>query len=76
MAEMNERELLSAILTEVRTIHAKVDAVKDELLTFRRETSERFNRIEGRLEGIEDGQQRHERLLEKLALGYVELKTR
>lgn len=54
-------ELLKAIKHAVELNAAKITAM-DETLT----------RIEGRITGIEDGQKRHERLLERLALGYVE----
>lgn len=34
LAEMNERELLSAMLYEVQNIRAKVDNTADDLLNF------------------------------------------
>lgn len=45
MAEMNERELLSALLYEVKTIRAKVDATADELTNFRSEMYEFKNEM-------------------------------
>lgn len=37
MTEMSDREILSALLHEVRAIRAKVDATADDLLHFRKE---------------------------------------
>jgi predicted nuclease with TOPRIM domain len=63
MSDMNERELLSAILVELRTVRAKVDAIHDELITFRRETSNNFNKVDRRLRFLEsDYDQLNERL--------------
>ncbi|RTE05776.1 hypothetical protein [Paenibacillus whitsoniae] len=40
MGEMNERELLSAILKAVETSNAKTDSLADELLHFRKDMNE------------------------------------
>jgi len=40
MSEMNERQLLNAILFELQAVRAKVDATADELLHFRKEMNE------------------------------------
>lgn len=45
MTEMNEIELLSALLYEVRGIRAKVDATSDDVLHFRKEFSEFRNEM-------------------------------
>jgi predicted nucleic acid-binding Zn-ribbon protein len=37
---MNEKELLNAILYELRAVRAKVDATSDDLLHFRKEMNE------------------------------------
>jgi hypothetical protein len=67
LTEMNERELLNAILYELQAVHAKVDTTADELIhfrkemydfknemyAFRRETSNNFNKIDRRLRFVE-----------------------
>jgi chromosome segregation ATPase len=45
--ELNERELLSALLYEVKAIRAKVDATADDLLHFRKEMGVFQERTEG-----------------------------
>lgn len=57
---MNERELLSALLYEVKAIRAKVDATADDLLNFRNEmmqfrneTNNNFNKLGRRVGFIE-----------------------
>ena len=77
LADMNERELLSAILYEVQNIRAKVDKTADDLLNFqndmnnfrnemnqfRNETNNNFNKIERRLRFVEaDYNQLNERV--------------
>ena len=47
MAEMNEKELLSAVLYEVKAIRAKVDATADDLHGFRNEMYEFKNEMYG-----------------------------
>jgi len=63
MAEMNERELLSAILNEVRMIPAELKSLDDRMETFRRETTNHFNKVDRRLRFVEsDFEQVNERL--------------
>lgn len=47
------RQLLHAILKNQELTNAKVTAVQDELLHFRRETIEKFSQIDGRLDKMD-----------------------
>lgn len=47
------RQLLHAILKNQELTNAKVTAVQDELLHFRRETNEKFSQIDGRLDKMD-----------------------
>lgn len=47
------RQLLQAILKNQELTNAKVTAVQDELLHFRKETTEKFNQIDGRLDKMD-----------------------
>ena len=79
---MNERELLSAVLYEVKSMRAKLDATADdflnfrnemnqfrnEMVQFRNETNNNFNRLDRRIRLIEtDYDQLNERV-DKLEL--------
>lgn len=70
---MNEKDLLSAILYEVRTIRAKVDTTADELLNFRNEmyqfrneTNNNFDKVERRLQFGETGYNQLNQRVDKL----------
>ncbi|MFD0676174.1 MULTISPECIES: hypothetical protein [unclassified Paenibacillus] len=77
MSEMNEKELLNAILYELQAVRAKVDATSDDLLhfrkemnefksemnDFRKETANNFNKVDRRLRFVEtDYDQLNERV--------------
>ena len=51
------RQLLHAILKNQELTNAKVTAVQDELLHFRRETIEKFSQIDGRLDKMDSRMQ-------------------
>lgn len=75
MAEMNERELLNAILHELRAVRAKVDSTDDRLTNFqmemnefRKETANNFNKIDRRLRFIESDYEQLNERVDKLEL--------
>ena len=68
-------ELLKAIKHAVDLNTARLDGVETRLDRIEERVDRmegRLDRIEGSVKALEDGQARHERLLEQLALGYIE----
>jgi uncharacterized protein (DUF3084 family) len=83
VSEMNERELLNAILFELRAVRAKVDATADDLLhfrkemqefktemnDFRKETANNFNKVDRRLRFVETDYDQLNNRVDKIELG-------
>ncbi|MFK7692838.1 hypothetical protein [Paenibacillus sp. HJGM_3] len=67
MAEMNERELLNALLHELRAVRVKVDST-DDRFDFRKETANNFNKIDRRLRFIESDYEQLNERVDKLEL--------
>lgn len=82
LAEMNEKELLSAVLYEVKAIRAKVDFTaddlhhfrnevnefKNEMMQFRNETNNNFNKLGRRVGFIETDYNQLNQRVDKLEL--------
>ncbi|WP_135551427.1 hypothetical protein [Paenibacillus cymbidii] len=71
MAEMSDREMLSAILTNIQTMSAKITAIQDEQTHMRQD----INRIETNMNRIETNMNRIETNMNRIETNMNRIET-